>query len=63
MCIKARRILHYANLKTVGTVAYKCLGKQFFGGKLLQFYISFVFVNKFFCRPCVATLPTVLKSA
>ncbi len=41
-CIKTRRILHYADFKTVGTVADKCLGKQCFGGKLLQFFISFV---------------------
>ncbi len=61
MCIKTRRILHYADFKIVGTVAYKCLGKKCFGGKLLQFYISFVFVNKFSSRPCVATLPPVCQ--
>ncbi len=58
MCIKTRRILHYADFKIVRTVAYKCSGKQCFGGKLLQFYITFVFVNKFSCRTFVATLVT-----
>jgi len=61
MCIKTRRILHYADFKTVGKL-HKCLGKKCFG-KLLQFHISFVFVNKFPSRTFVATLSPVLKSA
>jgi hypothetical protein len=56
-------MLHYADFKTVKTVAYKCLGKQCFGGELLQFYITFVFVDKFSCRTFVATLSPVWKSA